>query len=231
MIILACATKRECLSALSALNYRPQAWPALVNIGGCDMLACIVGIGPVAAALNIGALLERYPQAIGIINLGICGTYNIDDMPMACPCIADAEIFPEYGVRFSDTTPEEIFGHQMLQGLSLYPPNHLDLAPSTAARAMNLNLPDSWPVGRSLTVSGVSGDLDRAAKLRARYNASTENMEGFALALAARNHNIAFLEIRTVSNPAGVQDKGAWDVRQALTSLGSVLPTLTSLRR
>ena len=52
-------------------------------------------------------------------------------------------------------------------------------------------------------------------------------MEGFGLALAAHRKGIAFLEVRTVSNPVGVRDKTRWNFRLALDSLESVLPTLT----
>lgn len=227
MIILACATERECLSALETVGFQPKNWPAPVQIGNHDMLACIVGMGPIAAALNMGNLLERYPHATGIINLGLCGSYDLE-IPMANPCIADAEIFPEYGICTFQTDLTEPLSHQMLADLPLYPSNHLDLIPLLSARSMNLHLPQHWTIGRSLTVSGVTGDRDRATILSTRYNAVTENMEGFALALAARKYDIPFLEIRTVSNVVGIQDKNQWKVRHALAGLRQVLPTLTA---
>lgn len=228
MIILACATKRECQSALAAFHYQLDRWPGPVLVGKQELLACIVGVGPIAAALTIGMLLEKYPKTTGIINLGICGAYDIKKTPMASPCIASAETFPEYGIRVVQSELEEPLRHQMLADLPLSPPNHLDLTPLLAAQNMNLNLPDHWAMGHSLTVSGISGDLDRAAILGSRYNAITENMEGFALALAAKRYNIPFLQIRTVSNLAGIQDKSQWKIRQALADLGKILPILIS---
>lgn len=229
MIILACATERECRSATSLLDPHPDAWPNLINVAGIDILACIVGIGPVAAALSVGALLERFPQTTGIVNLGICGSYSMADFPLGCPCVAEMEIWPEYGVALSQPGSEEMFNYQMLPGVSLFPVNHLDLSPVASARAMRLTLPDSWPVGRSLTVAGVSGDPERADFLRSRYNAATENMEGFALALAARKHQLPFLEIRTVSNPVGARDKKLWSFSTALGALRSVFPALLGI--
>jgi len=226
MIILACATERECRSATALLDPHPEAWPNLISVAGFDILACIVGIGPVGAALSIGTLLERFPQTTGIVNLGICGSFDMANFPMGCPCVADAEIWPEYGVHTSQPGPEEMFNHQMLPSVSLFPANHLDLAPDAAARAMRLALPDSWPIGRSITVAGVSGDEDRATFLHSRYNAATENMEGFALALAARRHQLPFLQIRTVSNPVGTRDKTKWSFPAALGALPSILPAL-----
>jgi futalosine hydrolase len=62
--------------------------------------------------------------------------------------------------------------------------------------------------------------------LRHRTGGLTENMEGFSLALAAKLHGLAFLEIRTVSNPAGARDKRLWNFRLALSALQGILPSL-----
>jgi futalosine hydrolase len=51
-------------------------------------------------------------------------------------------------------------------------------------------------------------------------------MEGFGLALAAKRNKIAFLEVRTVSNPVGARDKKLWNFHLALKALGDVLPRL-----
>ncbi|NLW82612.1 MAG: futalosine hydrolase [Desulfovibrionales bacterium] len=226
MIVLACATAREALRTISDLAPTPSSWPARVSIRNRDFLICVVGIGPVAAALSIGALLQQPKRISGILNLGICGSFELDAIPMGRPCVAQSEIWPEYGVHFSGSVQEEPFAHQMLPDLVLTPPNRLDLAPAAAAAAMNLHLPADWAMAPSLTVAGVSGDEHRAAELRTRYAGGTENMEGFSLALAARRQALPFLEIRTVSNAVGVRDKGSWDFRMALDALGKILPTL-----
>lgn len=227
MIVLACATKQECLSALTALQHHPQTWPALIKIGRGEVLVSIVGIGPIAAALSIGQLLQSYSQIKGLINLGICGVYDFDAPVEPQPYVADVEIFPEYGLRLTHAETEQEFRHQMLENYPLSPVNYLDLKPQQAAQNMNLFLPPAWAMGPSLTVSGVSGDLQRARVLKQKYQASTENMEGFALALAAHLYGLPFLEIRTVSNMAGIQDKRQWKIAQAFKALGEILPILT----
>lgn len=224
MIILAFATEMECRSALVQRSPATRSWPAPVAFGDHDFLACVVGIGPVAAALSIGGLLERFRGVGGIVNLGICGSFDPGRLPLGSACVASAEIWPEYGVHGAS---EETFAHQMLPDLILVPVNRLDLDPPAAAQAMGLTLPEAWPAGPSLTVAGVSADPQRAETLRLRHGAATENMEGFSLALAARRQNIPFLEVRTVSNPVGSRDKAQWDFRLALNALGRVLTILT----
>lgn len=227
MIILACATWLECRAALFGPESRAQAAPAPVRMGGHEFLPCVVGIGPVAAAMSAGALLERHPEASGIINLGICGSFDTAAAPLGTVCVASAEIWPEYGVRRAGPGQEDAFGHQMFADMALDPVNRLNLNPLLGARSMGLALHPDWASGPSLTVAGVSGDQERADALRQRHNALTENMEGFGLALAARRRGIDFLEIRTVSNPVGARDKRLWNFRLALKALENILPVLT----
>lgn len=224
MIILACATELECRHVLARTGRKPDG-DTRFDYAGLEFLACVTGVGPVAAALRAGELLERHPAAVGIVNLGICGSFD-PRAALGSVCVASAEVWPEYGVHCTDGA-EEPFGFQMLQDFPLCPVNRLTLDPSAAACAMGLRLPEGWPRGASLTVAGVSGDPQRAALLLARHDAATENMEGFGLALAAHRKGIAFLEVRTVSNPVGVRDKARWNFRLALDALESVLPTLT----
>jgi futalosine hydrolase len=227
MILLTCATRQEWQAALPCPDSSMEREPALVSMGGRDFLPCVVGIGPVAAALSAGALLARHPEVTGIVNLGICGSFDTTVAPLGSVCSASAEIWPEYGVRRAIQGHEEAFGHQMFADLTLDPPNRLDFDPREQARSMGLSLHPDWITGPSLTVAGVSGDQDQADMLRDRHKALTENMEGFSLALAARRHGIGFLEIRAVSNPVGARDKRLWNFRLALKALQNILPTLT----
>jgi futalosine hydrolase len=223
VIVLAFATELECRHALARAGGIPESGAPL-RIAGTEFLVCITGVGPVAAALSAGAFLERHSHAAGVVNLGICGSFD-PDRPLGETCVASAEIWPEYGVNCADGS-DEPFSFQMLPDVRLNPVNRLDLDPASAARAMGLELPEAWTQGPSLTVAGVSGDPARAAQLLARHEAATENMEGFSLALAARRKALPFLEVRTVSNPVGVRDKRKWNFRLALETLQNILPTL-----
>lgn len=226
MLILACATSRECVGALNHAASIDATRPRRLTMAGREILACVVGVGPIAAALRIGAILEAHPEACGVVNVGICGSFDTARLPLGGICVANAEIWPEYAVRHADPEAPEALDFPMLPQLDLTPPNHLALDPVAAATAMGLSLPPTWTTGPSLTVAGVSGDMARAECLRQRYQAATENMEGFSLALAARLANLPFLEVRTVSNPVGARDKSQWDFKAALASLSAILPTL-----
>lgn len=230
MILMVCATRQERQAILPCPDSSMEQESAPARMGGHEFLPCVVGIGPVAAALSVGALLERHPKAAGIVNLGICGSFDTTVAPLGSVCSASAEIWPEYGVRRATPGQEESFGHQMFADLILDPPNRLNFDPREQARGMGLNLHPDWITGPSLTVAGVSGDHEQADALRGRHNAITENMEGFSLALAARRHGIGFLEIRSVSNPVGARDKRLWNFRLALKALRDILPILAGVQ-
>ena len=82
--------------------------------------------------------------------------------------------------------------------------------------------------GAILTLCTVTGTKQTALELADRVpGATVEAMEGFGVATAARDAGVPVLEIRTISNPVGPRDRGAWKIKealQALEKLSSVLP-------
>lgn len=90
---------------------------------------------------------------------------------------------------------------------------------------------DQPPVpARSLTVVGVSADENQAGARADRFGAELENMEGYALALAAARIGCPAAEIRAISNRAGDGDKANWDFalanRRAQETLYNYLRTI-----
>lgn len=226
MLVVACATVRECTSVLGGVCGTDAVFPLQLTRAGRRLLVCVVGVGPVAAALSVGQILEGHPQARGILMLGVCGSYDTQVLPVGSIAVASAEIWPEYGARTGTGESTELLDLPMLPGLALEPPNQIDLDPVTAAADMGLVLPSTWFQGPSLTVAGVSADFERARQLGRHYRGATENMEGFALALAARLKGLPFLEVRTVSNQVGARDKKFWDFKAAFKALGTIFPVI-----
>lgn len=208
MILLACPTQRECAAALCRGPY-PQVHPA------------VVGVGPVAAAAITARVLAHHPVR-GVLHLGIAGSFDLTTAPVGAIVVATKEIWPEYGVRHADGTMAPL-GFPMLDDLA---DPILTLDPDAAAQAMGLHLPEQWIRGAGLTGAGVTGDPVLAARLHCQWQAITESMEGFGVALAARLAGVPLLQVRSVSNAAGERDKRRWDVHAALAALGHVTQTL-----
>ncbi|MEU5939563.1 futalosine hydrolase [Micromonospora sp. NPDC047548] len=74
--------------------------------------------------------------------------------------------------------------------------------------------------GAVLTVSTVTGTAASTSALADRHpDAVAEAMEGYGVAVAAAHAGLPFAELRTISNPIGPRDRGAWRMREAFTAL------------
>ncbi|GGM33470.1 hypothetical protein GCM10011608_17450 [Micromonospora sonchi] len=92
--------------------------------------------------------------------------------------------------------------------------------------ALRAALPDAT-VGPVLTVSTVTGTAPSTEALRRRHpDAVAEAMEGYGVAVAASHAGVPFAELRTISNPVGPRDRGAWRLREALTALTTAATAL-----
>lgn len=203
----------------------------------------VSGVGPLAAAYAAGRLAGEGALAPerckGVFCFGIAGTYDAARAPLGSVVLATREIWPEYGLAAEGGVDAAALGFPLAgKKNDTDPPpvwNALDLDPVGALAAMSLWDPENSPrtgnnplfaKGPSITVAGVSGTLGRAAALAAGYAALTENMEGFPLALAAREAHLPFAEARAISNRAGNTAKSAWDIPLALASLSRTVTLL-----
>ena len=210
----------------------PERGAALAQVAGQRMLLLVTGVGPVNAALEMGAALGRYGIS-GVLNLGVAGSFDLEQAPLASTAAACREIYPEFGV----TGLPEMAGQTELADVAGFPfpqwedasgkvLQAMELAPDEAAKAMGLSLHDGVRRASALTVAGVTGSFERARAIAARHGALIESMEGFPLALACRTRNVHFLEVRTISNRVGERDRANWKLKQALEGLGDALAGL-----
>lgn len=191
---------------------------------GRELLLLVTGVGPLNAAYALGRILGAREVA-GVCNLGIAGSCVPERLGLGAAAVAAAEIFPDYGVVVGGVDAGGVVDARAV-GLAQAKDGErgvwerLELLPREAGWAMGLDVSE-LAEAVFLTSGRVSGDRGRAADLHARYGAEMENMEGFALALGCLRAGVPFLELRTVSNPAGERDKAGWDFRLALDSLGA----------
>lgn len=251
-LLLVCATMMElraCLACLPASCDSEQALagtaesvpdsgvPPCLTFPACELEILLCGVGPVAAALSLGRRLGRdegvygKPSLRGILNFGLAGTYDAQRAPLGSLVLATEERYPEYGIwphPEDGGAPAPLgFPQATLPQGTIF--TRLDLAPDRSLGNLGLNWHSCLQRGPSVTVAGVSGSVRRARQMASMDTGSeglTENMEGFSLALGAAQASIPFLEIRAVSNLAGLRPPEGWDVPVALASLGNGLKTL-----
>ena len=184
----------------------------------------VAGVGSVAAAVITARALCSAEYSL-VVSAGIAGGFSgkaeVGSIVVATEIIA-ADLGSETleGFRSLD---ELGFGITRIQ----IDPNQVDRI--TRALQEAKLLVNAGPV---LTVSTVTGAAATAIELATRVlGATAEAMEGYGVGLAALDHGLPVLEIRTISNVVGPRDRPAWRIKEALdmleaasTVLAEVLP-------
>lgn len=219
-LLVLCATAREMSSALGCEWVHAQGAVVNAKAHGRDVLAGTTGVGVINAALLIGRALDR-GNVEGVVCLGVAGGFDLTEAPLGSAWLVEEEIWPEYGLLATGWASADIgalgFPLGRVGGHRIWDRVAWD-AEGNLAR-MGLANPGLARV-RSLTVSGVTADAERAASLRHRHHTALENMEGFALAYGCALSGIPFAEARTVSNAVGSRPPRDWDLPGALAALG-----------
>jgi len=168
---------------------------------GPGLAACITGVGPVNAGIALGRILALHHEITGVLNLGLAGSFDLGRAPLGSCILVTEEIWPEYGLLGDDGIDAPGLGFAQWEHGDLRVFDRLPL--HTDLTDFGLPQPTDAIPGISLTVAGVSASTKRADMLAQRYLPLSENMEGFAVALACARQGIPCVELRTVSNKVG----------------------------
>ena len=182
---------------------------------GVEIVAA--GVGPVEAAIATTAALARRPYE-AVVNAGIAGLFR------GCGRVGEA-------LLVTDETLAD-FGLEGAGRLIL--PGGATLVEHQSADAVLLERCSALPLrrGRGLTVSTVTTTDATAQRLRDRYSADVESMEGFSVLRAAAVAQVPALEVRGISNYVGDRQQAEWDfaagARAAAAALDAVLERLVA---
>lgn len=233
LLVLA-ATARELASAIPGLAKHDLAElrPVAGRLGWRKTIFCVTGVGPLNAALAAGLCLGQggigKERVEAVLNVGLAGAFDLARTPLCSIWQVRREIWPEYGLNDGNSVTARAFRFpqwEMPDGSRVY--DELKLA-GVEIFGFTKDEPP-FAACASLTVAGVTASFDRANLLWNRYHAELENMEGFAVALAAARSQVPCVELRCVSNKAGPRKGDEKDFEGALAALGQILPTLNLL--
>ncbi len=170
----------------------------------------VTGVGVASAAFSMGFLLASMPAPKAVM-VGSCGALPDSGLEVGDLVVASSECFSELGVLEEPGVgnPEGLKG----LGLSQVIPLNGSLGALLWEAASRLG--GRATLGGVLTVAGVSADMLQAKARRERFGALAENMEGYALALAAQRMKLEASEVRGVSNRAGERQKTLWELERA----------------
>lgn len=179
-----------------------------------NILLMNTGIGKVNAAHSATFTLENYPVKC-VINSGIGGAYPNSGLKIGDIAAAAKEIYGDEGV-IAPTGWKDLkeIGIPLLQiGMRRY----FNEFPLNQAARIPVNSGKGFQIKRGafVTVSSVTGTHQRAVELENRFNAICENMEGAAIAHVCAMYKVPLLEIRGISNIAGMRDKRRWNLNLA----------------
>lgn len=231
------ATQKELQAVFHGFDDVPvlvEGEPKMVRMDGRNYTFLICGVGPINAALNLGLALGQLGakgrMPLGVLNLGIGGTFDREALPIGGVVVADSEIWPEYGLRTSRGVSSRALKYPLANTPEGPIWNSIDLHPEKNLLLLGLEVKkDISHVTRNgvgVTVAGVSATPERAWQLKTGCSALFENMEGFALALTALKANLPFVEIRSISNQVGSRNPEQWNIPLALDRLGQVATSL-----
>lgn len=183
---------------------------------GHDILLVTSGIGKVNAASSATAVIENYPVR-AVINFGVGGAYPDAGLNIGDVAIASKEIYGDEGVFTAAGIKgiKEIGIPLVRIGKTKYF-NEFPLDPPSIPFPKdenNMNI--MIKTGNFITVSAVSGSQKRAKDLGKRFGAVCENMEGAAIAQVCALYELPMIELRGISNMAGVRDKRKWNLKIA----------------
>ena len=137
--------------------------------------------------------------------------------------------YPGEVVVVKDETPGDlgVWEDQRFKTLFDLQLTDADTPPFSAGRLVNphrqlLTLTSLEPV-KSITVNEITTHPDRIRWYQQNTAAVVESMEGAALHYVCLQENIAFLQLRSVSNAIGVRDKTRWNIPLAIGRLNEQL--------
>lgn len=77
-----------------------------------------------------------------------------------------------------------------------------------------------------ITVNKITDDAGQINQLFDKFNPAIESMEGAALHYVCLLQNVAFLQLRSISNTVGEREKSKWAMKEAITNLNVELKSL-----
>ncbi len=218
------------------------------RFGSLPFVIANSGVGKVNAAMTTTLLAQEFNPFL-VISFGVGGAYPGSKLQPGDLALAAEEIFPDEGVMTSKGLflPIEAMGYPLVstreypsssqrkkqagrqKKLNSFP---LDTDFLTEARKALRKSGIDFRTGTFLTVSTGTGTILQARKLRRKYGAICENMEGGAVAQVCYVFKVPLIEVRGISNLVENRDRRRWRVKPAAQRVQqAVLVMLRSFAR
>lgn len=215
-ILVTAAEQQEIDRALKAYEFIKDK-----IAGDVDIVFRLTGIGAVNACYCVtreiwSARVEGKPYDL-VINIGIAGSYDLEEFPIASAAIISMEYFGDLGFE-TDKGFADLFRCGII-GKDEFPYADGALARQLLPYAKIEDAIARYKSGIGVTIQCITGDTSRIEELKRLYTPHIESMEGAAVYYAALMERVPCFELRTVSNVVGERDSRKWKTKEALDTL------------
>ncbi len=200
-ILIIAATKAEYLPVLEATK----------NVNR-NVLFFETGVGILATAVALMKIISKEKPDL-IIQMGIAGSFNSATAPLGKIVFVKNETIGDLGVTEKGQW-SDIFDLNLMKKSK--PPFVNKLLPNPFVKQYNLL---KLPVVHAVTVNQITTNKKHIEQLILKYNPVIESMEGASLHYVCTDANIAFLQIRAISNYVGERNKAKWQIKEAIENL------------
>ena len=181
----------------------------------------VTGIGVPSALYRLQQVLST--QTYGcVIQAGLAGTYDENSQPIGSVALVKADCFADIGF-------EENGNFEPLHASALYRSEHTQPESAWLYNPNPLLASSGLPAVRAITVNKVSDAALQLSQMQHHFSPVLESMEGACLHWVGNRMQVPYLQLRSVSNRAGVRNKAEWDIPGALRSLHRELDRLVNV--
>ena len=175
----------------------------------------LCGFGPIVSGIEATGLLAG-GNFQSVILTGIAGTYDSGALPVGSACsfrqVGFYGVGAGEGADYRSASDLGIEQPALENGVSRY--DQVSLAPAAVGSCCE----------ELLTVSTAASNAEQVQWRKDAFpHAVAEDMESFAVALAAGKFGLSVTVIRGISNQAGDRDHSAWEIGPAMRAAGDLL--------
>jgi futalosine hydrolase len=166
-----------------------------------QVVVCGFGLAAAGAGAAHAIATHQAAAADGVVLVGAAGTYDTDRHPVGSAMIAGSIRCDGIGAGSGD-------GHRSAAALGFAESDAIDLGDGDEL----------------LSVTTAAESEQEAAARKARHPAAAgEEMEGYAVAVAAGLFGVGLTIVRGFSNAAGDRDRAGWRMADALGQAGAMV--------
>ena len=173
----------------------------------------ITGVGMVATTFHLTQLLSSSHSFDLAINVGIAGSFTEE--------IKIGEVVSVTEECFADLGAED--GDNFLSIIELGFQKENEFPFINGKLLSNSSLENKLRKVKAVTVNTSHGNELSIEKVKKKFNADIESMEGSAFAYSCNQYKIEWVEVRSISNMIERRDRNKWNIPLAVKNLNEWL--------